>query len=71
MTTPVTCSRCGDLIRSTAEQVEVRVEYRSVKGLRRLRTWRVRMVCRACAMDEWTAHDHPHGRPTGEQEGLW
>ena len=66
-----TCSRCGNLVRSRAEQVEVRVEYRSVSSLRRLRTWQVRMICRACAFDEWSQHDHPRGQPVAEQGGLW
>jgi len=66
---PVTCSRCGDLIRRSAEQVEVRIEYRSVSSLRRLRTWRVRLVCRTCADDECAAHDFPHGCQ-GEQGAL-
>lgn len=56
-----TCERCGELLRSTADQVEVRIEYRAVKSLRRLRTWRVRMICRRCALDECAAHDFPHG----------
>lgn len=63
------CSRCGGLMRSTADQVEVRVEYRSVRGLRRLRTWRVRLICRACAWAEWNAHDDPHSE-RGEQGVL-
>jgi len=67
----MTCSRCGDLLRSTADQVEVRIEYRAVGSLRRLRTWRVRVVCRACAWAEFGAHDHPGGEPTVEQGGLW
>jgi hypothetical protein len=64
----VRCSRCGDAA-SSHDQIEVRVEYRSVRSLRRIRTWRVRMVCRSCAMAEWEAHDHPHGR-AGEQGAL-
>ena len=68
---PATCSRCGDLIRSSADQIEVRTEYRAVSSLRRLRTWRVRLVCRVCAFDEWSAHDHPNGQPVAEQGGLW
>lgn len=67
---PATCSRCGALVRSPAEQVEVRVEYRAVSSLRRLRTWRVRVVCRTCAMDEWMAHDFPNGQPAAEQGTL-
>jgi hypothetical protein len=63
------CSRCGEAMAS-ADQVEVRTEYRSVRSLRRLRTWRVRLVCRSCAMDEWEAHDCPQGR-AGTQEALW
>jgi hypothetical protein len=61
--TPVTCSCCGDLLRSTTDQVEVRIEYRALQSLRRLRTWRVRMVCRACAFAECQVHDFPHGAP--------
>jgi hypothetical protein len=51
------------------DQVELRTEYRSVVGLRRLRTWRVALICRTCAMDEWERHDHPNGRG-GEQGSL-
>lgn len=61
------CSRCGEPTRS-ADQVEVRVEYRSVRGLRRLRTWHVRLICRACAMAEWVGHDDPHGE--GGAQGV-
>jgi hypothetical protein len=61
------CDRCGAAFRALDEQVELRVEYRSVKGLRRLRTWRVRLLCRKCAMDDWLAHD----RPQGAQEALF
>jgi hypothetical protein len=57
-------------MRSAGDQVEVRREYRSVSGLRRLRTWRVAVLCRGCALAEWEAHDHPHGRQ-GKQEHLW
>jgi hypothetical protein len=64
------CSRCGNLMRSHDDQVEVRVEYRSIVGLRRLRTWRLRLICRACAMAEWEAHDHPGGIRT-DQESLF
>jgi hypothetical protein len=43
------------VLRSADEQVELRVEYRSVKTLRRLRTWRVRLLCRECAIPTgWT-----------------
>jgi hypothetical protein len=66
---PATCARCGDLMRSP-EQIEVRREYRSVRGLRRLRTWRVALICRPCAMREWEHHDHPNGRHE-EQGALW
>lgn len=62
-----TCGRCGAVLRSADEQVELRVEYRSVKSLRRLRTWRVRLLCRECAMADWLAHDRP---PASTQEGL-
>ncbi len=65
-----TCSRCGEPIRQSADLVEVRVEYRSAKSLRRLRTWQVRVVCRRCAGDEWEMHDHPGGRH-GEQAAMW
>jgi hypothetical protein len=64
------CSRCGELMRSHEDQVEVRVEYRSVSGLRRLRTWRLRLICRRCAMAEWASHDHP-GMAPADQESLW
>jgi len=66
---PVTCQRCGDLLRSVAAQVEVRIEYRSASSLRRLRTWKVRTVCRMCADAEWSAHDFPGGRQS-EQEPM-
>ncbi|HLW45142.1 MAG TPA: hypothetical protein VKR78_02920 [Acidimicrobiales bacterium] len=55
------CSSCGLRI-AAHDQVERRVEYRSVVGLRRLRTWRLALICRRCAFDEWEAHDYPHGR---------
>ena len=61
------CERCGLLMRAADEQVELRAEYRSVVGQRRLRTWRVRLLCRRCAMDDWLAHD----RPQGAQEALF
>jgi hypothetical protein len=64
------CSRCGNLMRSRDDQVEVRVEYRSVVSLRRLRTWRRRMICRGCALAEWEAHDRP-GSALVDQERLW
>ncbi len=54
-----TCGRGGAVLRSADEQVELRVEYRSVKTLRRLRTWRVRLLCRECAMSDWLDHDGP------------
>jgi hypothetical protein len=54
-----TCGRCGAVLRSADEQVELRAEYRSVKTLRRLRTWRVRLLCRGCAMSDWLDHDRP------------
>jgi hypothetical protein len=63
-----TCSRCGDRL-TTAAAVEVRCEYRALSDLSRLRTWRERLVCRACAFDEAERHDHPRGRQ-GEQETL-
>jgi hypothetical protein len=62
------CERCGAVLRSADEQVELRVEYRSVKTLRRLRTWRVRTLCRDCAMADWIAHDHP---PASTQGALF
>ncbi len=62
------CQRCG-LRMTSREMVERRLEYRSVVGLKRLRTWRLALICRACAFAEWEAHDHPHGRQ-GEQETL-
>ncbi len=62
------CGRCGAVLRSADEQVELRVEYRSVKGLRRLRTWRVRLLCRDCAMADWVDHDRPAG---ATQEALF
>jgi hypothetical protein len=68
MTAPALCERCG-LRMASFDQVELRAEYRSVTGLRRLRTWRVALICRACAMDDFERHDHPHGR-AGEQGSL-
>ena len=64
-----TCSRCGDRL-TTATAVEVRREYRALSDLSRFRTWRERLVCRACAFDEAEQHDHPHGRPDVEQGRL-
>ena len=61
------CARCGEAM-STADQVEVRIEYRARGSLRRLRTWVVRLVCRAVRMAEWEHHDFPHGR--GGDQGV-
>lgn len=61
------CDRCGVTMRALDEQIEVRVEFRSVKGLRRLRTWRTALLCRRCAMDDWLDHD----KPQGSQEALF
>lgn len=69
MTGPVFCDRCGARLQSSHDQIERRIEYRSVASLRRLRTWRVALVCRLCAAAEWSLHDHPHGRD-GEQGSL-
>lgn len=63
-----TCSRCGDAL-TTTNAIEVRRQYRSLQGLRRLRTWRERRVCGAGAIDEAGHHDHPHGRG-GEKGSL-
>lgn len=63
------CDTCH-LPMASHDQVEVRREYRSVAGLKRLRTWRMALVCRGCAMDEWSAHDFPRGRPNVEQGCL-
>jgi hypothetical protein len=64
-----TCSRCGDRLTS-ATAVEVRREYRALLNLSRVRTWRERLVCRGCALDEASAHDFPSGRPDVEQGRL-
>ena len=63
-----TCERCGAPIRSPWDAVEVRVEYRRMAKLSRLRTWRERLVCMTCAQGEWDHHDNP-GRV--EQGGLF
>lgn len=63
------CDLCGSPMTSH-DQVEKRVEYRSIVGQRRLRTWRVALVCRPCASDEWDRHDHPSGRPDAQQGVL-
>lgn len=63
------CSRCGEPL-TTATAVEVRREYRALSNLSRVRTWRERLVCRRCALDEATAHDFPSGRPNVEQGSL-
>jgi hypothetical protein len=60
---PAICDRCGELLRSSSEVVEERVELRALRSLRRLRTWRVRLICRACAETLAFEHDHPHGPP--------
>jgi hypothetical protein len=57
------CGRCGTRFGALDEQVELRAEYRSVVGQRRLRTWRVRLLCRKCAMDDWLAHDGHASEP--------
>lgn len=64
------CARCGNDMRLLADMVEVRREYRSLSGLRRLRTWRVALICRACFLDETEHHDFPNGHQ-GEQVSLW
>lgn len=61
------CERCGDPIFS-ADQVEVRTEYRLLRGGRRLRIWRERLICRTCALAEWEAHDRPRGH---QREAHW
>jgi hypothetical protein len=48
-------------MRAADEQVELRAEYRSVVGRRRLFAWRVRLLCRRCAMEDWLAHNKPQG----------
>ena len=63
-----TCSRCGDRL-TTSTAVEVRREYRALRDLSRVRTWRERLVCRGCALDEAEHHDFPHGRQ-GEQRAI-
>ncbi len=68
MVTTGLCERCG-LRMTSRETVERRLEYRSIVGLERLRTWRLSLICRGCALEEWEAHDHPHGRQ-GEQGSL-
>lgn len=60
-----TCERCGGAIRSPWDSVEVRVEYRRVAKLSRLRTWRERLICLTCAQAEWDAHDNPSGAQQG------
>ena len=69
MATLGTCARCGDRL-TTATAVEVRREYRALSNLSRVRTWRERLVCRGCALDEASAHDFPRGRPDSEQGSL-
>jgi hypothetical protein len=64
-----TCSRCGGRL-TTATAVEVRREYRALRDLSRVRTWRERLVCRGCAIDEASGHDFPHGRQS-EVKALW
>ena len=68
MTGAALCERCG-LRMASYDQVELRAEYRSVAGLRRMRTWRVALICRTCAMEDFERHDHPHGRQ-GDQGSL-
>ncbi len=62
------CSRCGERL-TTSTAVEVRREYRALRDLSRVRTWRERLVCRGCALDEAEHHDHPNGRQ-GEQRAI-
>jgi hypothetical protein len=57
------CERCGALMRSADDQVEVRLEYRGRLDQCRLRTLQVRLICRACAEAEFAAHDRPNGPP--------
>lgn len=53
----VPCSACGSLVRFRADLVEVRTELRAASDQTRLRTWRDRHLCRACAEVEWRLHD--------------
>jgi hypothetical protein len=62
------CERCGAWVETPWDAVEVRVEYRRVAKLSRLRTWRERLVCMACAQAEWDHHDNPQHV---EQGALW
>ena len=61
--------KCGARLTSF-NAVEVRREYRAVNGLKRMRTWRERWLCRDCAIAEAEEHDRPGG-PQSEQPDLF
>ncbi|MGH9291922.1 MAG: hypothetical protein ACRD0B_00210 [Acidimicrobiales bacterium] len=71
------CERCDD----PAAEVERRVEYRSLRDQRRLRTWRVELLCRQCTARDADEHDraglrgrHPGlfaNEPAADQGALW
>lgn len=65
----VQCSTCGAVLRSRSAAIEVRTEYRAALDQGRLRTWRERLVCKACAAREWDAHDGDV-RPTPLRRGA-
>lgn len=69
------CERCG----SRGADVERRLDYRSA-SLKRVRTWRVELLCQDCAASDYLEHDraemvrkHPGLFPheQSSQEALW
>jgi hypothetical protein len=65
---PRSCDTCGALLRFRPEQVERRVELRAARDQRRVRTWRVAVLCTTCANGEWAAHDA--GAPAPQWSGA-
>jgi hypothetical protein len=73
------CERCGKRL-STSDAVERRVEYRRLRDLKRLRTWRVELVCGSCTAADIAEHrgeemrrKHPglySTEPLGVQQGF-
>ena len=62
------CDNCQEPITSPWEAFEERIEYRRLAKLARVRTWKLRLLCRPCAELTWRQHDRPAG---AEQESLW
>lgn len=55
------CDNCGKTITSSWDAFEERLEFRRLAKLTRERTWRLRLLCRPCAVLVWRQHDNPEG----------